>query len=265
MFRRISHHLRDQLGSDDVCLVLADTDGKNLLLYSNRALKGYHKGVDGYSKQVPLDEITKNQMDCLKRKDPRFYAKETTVSESGPGWKRTEIKAQRPDLAESGVIATGSNPHAYCRTGKLAEAMGTEEYGGGGFSAEGAEGVLAHEGTHGIIHSVYDRLEDLFGEDAAEHIFDKSVTAAREFSGRLDAYRMLGIIDEAVATLVGIKYLENFYPKEASRYNDFISTLETDGTHEEANRLVLYKRDRVEEMRNLVKLLNCVRCNRHGR
>ncbi|MBI4176507.1 MAG: hypothetical protein HY518_04830 [Candidatus Aenigmarchaeota archaeon] len=66
--------------------------------------------------------------------------------------------------------------------------MGQREYG---FSPESG---LVHEGAHGVIELVRQRLGDLFEGDE------------------------LSIVDESVAQLVGIKYMERFNPVEALRY-----------------------------------------------
>ena len=253
MFQRISQHLREQLGSDKVCLILADTDGKNLLLYSNKQLKGYSRNADGgYEKHAPLSSIPEEQLKDLKPKDTRFYHNVSVCTHTHDQWAEIETNVRSADYSESGILSTGNNSYGYCRTGRLARILGEKEYGGYEFSLNAVEGALAHEGTHGITRSVYDGLVDLFGEDRCSG-------SVLEF---LDAYHVIEhynvmpeIIEEAVATLVGIKYLESFYPEEAAHYKTFISTLETDSKHKAAFRFVLTERHRVEEMRKLTKLL----------
>ena len=225
MFKRIQRHIKEQLGSDNVRLILADADGRNLFLYSNLHGNGYKRNTNGiYQKYVPLDEIPEREIDTIKGKDTKFYGPTRRYTRIGPEGQYTSIEFREPDPAETGILSSGTS-YGYCRTDRLARVWNKREYG---FSAESG---IVHEGAHGVISLVDDQLEDLFEYD--------------EFT----------IVDESVATLVGIKYMERFLSEEATKYKDFIAGYETDPIHMEAFRLVLQERDRVEDMRNVVKLL----------
>ena len=230
MFRRIQRHLWEQLGSGNVRLILADSDGTNLLLSSNRHGNGYVRNPSGfYQKSVPLRGIPRGELLSLKYKETHFYNSTTRDSwqqEDSKGY--VSIQPRRPMADESGVLSSGTQ-YAFCRTGNLADAL-ESEHEIFGFSNQC---VLAHEGAHGVISLARDRLEDdLFG-----------------------GYEFVDIVDESVAQLVGISYMERFSPGEAARYMDFIAHFKTDPVHEEAFRLVLKERERVEEMRKVVKSL----------
>lgn len=225
MFKRIQRYLIGELGSDDVRLILADADSKCLILFSNKPGNGYKANGKGiYQKTILLDKIEEEQMKALKNKDTRFYGPTRRFSRSWPEGQYTFIEFREPDAAESGILSSGTS-YAYCRTDRLARILSQSEYG---FSADG---LIVHEGAHGIISLINERLEDLFEEDESE------------------------ILGESVAQLVGIKYLEKYLPDEAARYKGFISNYETDPVHAEAFRIVLNERSRAEEMKNLVRFL----------
>ena len=243
MFGRISQHLREQLGSDDVTLISADVDGDNLLLYSNRRLNGYKKRDGMYFKQTPLKEIPEDEMNRLKYRGAKFYGPTKRGTQSYPdGQSISLIVFRSPHPDEEGVLASGTS-YGYCMTFNAARTMSWFAARGDPSLDFSAEGILAHEGAHGINYLVIDQLEDLFGYTDE-----------------------LRVVDETVAQLVGIKFMERFIPEEAEAYKALIREPEPengdaifvgcgDPVHSEAFRIVLKERERAEEMRKLVNML----------
>lgn len=221
MFERVSAHLKDELGSDDVRMIFADTDGDRLILRSNRGGNGYGKIREGlYEKIYQLDRIGKN-MEELRNKDTRFYGPTTWFGEQG----YTLITVRNPTDFESQVLDSGTS-YAFHRSDRLSRYLGRE------MTEFPDEAMIAHEGSHGIVSHIRNGiLEDLFDE------------------GNREDY----VVDESVAVLVGLKFLERYLPEEVRRYEAFISEIETDSIHMEAFRLVLKERHRVEEMRSLIR------------
>jgi hypothetical protein len=195
-------------------------------LYSNKKAAGYKKIGDCYIKIVPLGSIPQECMEELVEKDTRFY-RPVTVCEGQYKNRRIVVTDYRvPSVLEAEYFSSGTS-YGYSRSDRLAMLLGCmQQYG---FPAEVG---LVHEGAHGIIDSIRDRLDDLFG-----------------------SYEFIHVFEESVAQLVGIKHIEKIDPQEADRYKHFITRLSTDNVHEEAYKLVLEERERVEEMRNIVKML----------
>jgi len=226
MFGRIAPFLKEQLGSDRVTMIFADTDGKNLVLYSNTPMRGYDKVTQlGYCKSIPISDIEPEQLNALKGKDSRFYKLWTSFTKGMSEGSYTLLERRPSDAAEEILLPVGDS-YAYHPSDRLAESLGNK---GSGFSDDG---ILIREGAHGVIYRVIDLVEDLFGEN------------------------FVGIVDESISQLVGVKFLELYYPEEARRYIAEIEKAETDDTHMKAFDMVLNRRSQVEEMAGVIRLLN---------
>jgi hypothetical protein len=225
MFGRITPFLREQLGSDRVSMIFAETDGKNLLLYPNVHLNGYGKVTElGYSKTIPFSNIGPEQLAALKGKDSRFYSFWRRFTKTTPEGSFTLIERSIPDAADE-IISPDGGCYAFHPSDKLAERIGNK---GTGFSNDG---LMIHEGAHGVIYTVLDSLEELFGVDVRN-------------------------VEETISQLVGLKYLERYNTEEAKRYVAEIEKAETDDIHMGAFDMVLNQRSGVEEMAGIIRLLN---------
>jgi hypothetical protein len=224
-------------------MIAADTDGENLLLYSNRSGNGYARNEDakgGYRKVVPFVDITEEQMKKLREKNCKFYPMREIYGSDLPGIVYTTIEYWEPDAVESEVFAT-STPYAFSRSDKLAKKLGFPvRYG---FSSEF---IITHECAHGIVSSVDNQLADLLAyQDLLCPFID--------------------IFGETVAVYSGLTYAEKYLSVEAESYLDRISSFVNfnqdafESDRREAYRLVLEERSRVEAMADLVKQLHGLR------
>jgi hypothetical protein len=231
-FGVISKYLKEELGSDNVTMIFADSNGHNLYMYSNKALDRYSTG-DGvvYCKSIPLSALDEDQRTLLKENNTKFYPLTIEGREGASGciedgiedheWR--ELRYLDCSEAETGLLSV-TGPYAYCRSRRLAK------YFGGSELDFPEEFLMVHESAHGLIDRIGFLLEDLFGDKA-------------------------DVVEETVSQLIGIKYLEQKMPEAAMKYKSHISGVNTDPVHMEAFDIVLNDRNRAEAMQDVVKTL----------